>query len=195
MNRLRVYLISLFISLVFFHRIAVAAEDYGFFLGFRSQSGDFNTNSNNTKSAVGYQLGAIGSLELGESLFFRSGFSYVERPLKISTDLPSTGDADIKLSYFEIPLTLSYKFEDYASVYAGIGLSVRLQDSVSGSGSLSSLKVMDIKSIIMPIILGTEFRFAPQMGANLFFETIPGEVAKDFKNYRAVGANFILFFD
>lgn len=180
---------------VFISSAALAdAMDYGLIAGFRSQSGDIDTSGQSVKSAVGYQLGAIGNLKLHDSILLRSGLMYVERPTKLSVD-GTNAEADAKLTYFDVPVNLAFKFEDYASIYFGVNLSLNLSSSLSASGGYPASKLNDVKSMVVPITLGADFRFAPQMGANLFFETLSGEVAQGLKNYRAVGANFIYYFD
>ncbi|MBL7670451.1 MAG: outer membrane beta-barrel protein [Bdellovibrionaceae bacterium] len=184
-------------TLLFGASAMAAASDYGAVFGFRSQSGDLDpatTTTNTSKAAIGYQLGITTSFQMSGPLNLRTGLMYVERPLKVSS-IASGDEADYKLTYFDVPVLLSYKFEDYAAVYAGVSLSVNLSSSASGKGSLSAAKVTDAKSMIVPITLGAAFRFAPQIGADVFFETVPGELALGLKSYRAVGVNLLYFFD
>lgn len=174
-----------------------AASDYGAVFGFRSQSGDLDPATSTgvtSKAAIGYQLGITTSFQMNGPLNLRTGLMYVERPLKVS--VTANGDeADYKLTYFDVPVLLSYKFEDYAAIYAGVSLSVNLSNSASGKGTLSTAKITDAKSLIVPISLGAAFRFAQQIGADVFFETVPGDLALGLKSYRAVGVNLLYFFD
>lgn len=190
MKNILYIIISVFISSAAFAQ----AMDYGLIVGFRSQSGDISTSGASVKSAVGYQLGAISNIKFHDMFGLRTGLMYVERNTKFSYDA-TAAEADAKLTYFDIPLNLAIKFEDYASVYVGVNLSMNLSNSLSGSGYWSGSKFTDVKSMVMPFTLGADFRFAPQIGANLFFESISGELAAGVKNYRAVGANFIYYFD
>lgn len=195
-------LLEKFFSFVFVMAVGVsagaAASDYGVVFGFRSQSGDLDTALSTTatsKSAIGYQLGVTTSFQLSGALNFRTGLMYMERPLKISSTTGTAGEADIKLTYFDVPALLSFKFEDYAAIYGGVNLSMNLSKSLSGTGSYATTTVNEVKSMLVPIVLGAAFRFAPQIGADVFFETIPGETAQYYKSYRAVGVNLLYFLD
>jgi hypothetical protein len=184
-------------SILFESSLMAAASDYGAVIGFRSQSGDLDPATSTgytSKAAIGYQLGVTTSFQVSGPLNFRTGLMYVERPLKVSSS--ATGDeADYRFTYFDVPALLSYKFDDYAAIYAGVSLSVNLSNSATGKGILSTVKVTDAKSLVVPILLGAAFRFAPQIGADVFFETVPGDLALGLKSYRAVGINLLYFFD
>ncbi|MES3038053.1 MAG: outer membrane beta-barrel protein [Bdellovibrionota bacterium] len=173
---------------------AQAFEDYGVEAGFRSQNFTADTTGVSTSSEIGYQLGVSGAVPVSGAFVFRSGLFYTERPLKYSV---TGGDATIKLTYFDIPLTFGYKFSDYALVYLGPVLAVKLSDNVKSSGTLSGTTSSSVspKGTIVPIVLGAAFRFAPQIGANVFFEMTSGEAATGAKDLRAVGANLIVYLD
>lgn len=183
---------ALAVSFIIGSSALAAGSDYGIAAGFRSQSGEIDSTTQTTSAAAGYQVGAVASFEISGALNFRTGLMYVERPLKVN--ITSSGEsADIKITYFDIPATLAYKFAEYASVYGGVHLAANLSNSVSGPGYAG--KLTDVKSMVVPITIGAVFRFAPQIGADLFFETMSGDVALGLKNYRAVGANLLYFFD
>ena len=55
--------------------------------------------------------------------------------------------------------------------------------------------INDVNGMVVPITFGAQFKFLPNLGVNVFFETVPGEVAKGVKNSRAVGANLLIAFD
>lgn len=162
--------------------MSVFASDFSFEAGFRQQSGD-SVVGTSTSSQVGYQLGGIGLFPISQNLFFRSGLFYTQRPLLVST---SGVESKYNMTYFDIPATLMYKFEDYGGAYAGIVAGMNLDHTCSGVGSCL---VADSKSMITPFVFGASFRFAPQIGLNIFFEST-GDVARDLKSFRAVGANF-----
>ena len=191
MKNVLVLLVSMIISVA----ASAAASDYGVVAGFRSQSGESADATVSTSSATGYQLGLTASFPLSGDLNFRTGLMYVERPIKFAVTATPTNTAGLKLTYFDIPLTLSYKVADYAAVYGGLLLGMNLSKSYAGTGVFAGQTVTDIKSMITPIVIGAAFRFAPQIGADVFFETFGSEVAAGYKNYRAVGANFVYYFD
>lgn len=169
------------------------AAEFSAEAGFRQQSGD-GASGITTKSEVGYQLGMTGSFELNGPLMFRTGLLYTQRPLTFQVTGATSSEAKVSLTYFDVPLTVMYKFEDYGGVYAGLVAAVNLDKSYSGTGSLATNNLTDVKSMITPFILGAAFKFAPGMGVNIYFESA-GDVAKDQKSYRGVGANFMLNFD
>lgn len=173
------------------------AEDMGLLLGFRSQSGEIASESYTTSSRTGYQLGGIASLDVSKPLMLRLGFMYTERPVHGKLELGTlSGEADFRLTYFDFPVALAFKIDEYISLFGGLALSVLLENSVSSAtGDLRGAKISDAKAMIFPLQIGVDFRFAPQIGGNVFFEAHPSEVAKDLKNYRAIGLNFIYFLD
>jgi hypothetical protein len=82
-----------------------------------------------------------------------------------------------------------FKFEDFAGVYVGPSLAIKLGDE-SSAGALTS-----VKSIVIPITFGAQFKFASSMGANIFFETVLGDLATGISNSRAVGVNLLITLD
>lgn len=146
------------------------------------------TNSISDKQEVGFQLGISTVLNFSESFGVKSGLFYSERPSQ--SELSATSTVKGKITYFDVPLLLMYKIEDYAGVYVGPSLAIKLGDESTPSGSMT-----DVKSMVMPITFGAQFKFTPVLGANVFFETIPGDVAKDVSNSRAVGVNLLFTLD
>lgn len=143
-------------------------------------------NSTSDKQEVGFQLGISTVLNFASNLGLRTGMFYSERPFA-----SEVGGLTIKgkISYFEVPAQLMFKFEEYAGVYVGPSLSVKLGDEVS-TGSLT-----DPKSFITPLTFGAQFKFVPNLGANVFFETVPGDLATGLSNSRAVGVNLLFTLD
>mgnify|MGYP000370200906 CR=1 FL=1 len=153
--------------------------------GFKQQSGD-TLEGYSTASQVGYQFGAVGFLDFSEKLAFRSGLMYSQRPLKITND--STQESTtLALTYFDVPLSLVVKFEDYMGVYLGTALAIQLDKS---SSKKSVFDIVDAKSMVFPLQFGITFKFMPDVGMNLYFEQF-GDVAKDLKSYRSVGLNLL----
>lgn len=167
--------------------IAPQSQALGFGIegGFRQQSGDTATGYS-TSSQVGYQLGAVGFFDFSEKLALRSGLMYTQRPLKVTNDT-TQDSATLTMTYFDIPVGLMLKFEDYMGVYLGTALSMNLDKS---SDKKAVMDVVDAKSIVMPLQLGVTFKFMPDVGLNMYFEQF-GDVAKDLKSYRAVGVNLL----
>jgi hypothetical protein len=176
--------LSLLATVGLMSSVGRAEIDYGLEVGTRQQSGDV-ANGGSTKSQMGMQFGATAHFPLSGPLHLRTGMLYTQRPLTVS----GTPDNKITMNYLDVPVALMYKFEEYAGVFAGISLGLNL-DKSADSGT-----VTDVKSPITPFLLGVSFKFAPNLGATLYYESAGGEVAQGLKDYRAVGANLMITFD
>lgn len=170
--------------------VVVQAADFGMEVGFRQQSGDYTT-AYSTNSVIGAQLGAVGQFALDGPLAIRSGLLYTQRPLEIKQK--ATGStAKLNMTYFDIPVGLLYKFESYGGIFVGTGVSLLLEKSCTG---ITGCEVDSAKSMVIPFQIGGTFKFAPQMGATIYYEMIGDDVAKDQSNYRAIGLNLLITFD
>ena len=172
------------LALVFIAGPAWADLDYGVEVGIRQQSGDVDGGAS-TKSQMGMQFGATAHFPLSGPLHLRTGMLYTQRPLVIEQN----PDNKISMNYLDIPLALMYKFEEYAGVYAGVSLGLNL-DKSADQGS-----IQDVKSPFVPLLIGASFKFAPEFGVAIYYESASGDVAKGLKDYRAVGANLMITFD
>lgn len=173
---------------------ATAGGDFAIEAGFRQQSADTDTAGIGTKSQVGYNLGVTAAFPATGPLWFRTGLHYTQRPIVLTSTASPSDEAKISMTYFDIPLELMYKFEDFAGVYGGLILSMNLDKTYSGTGIFAGGSVTGVKSTLTPFVIGAAFKFAPQLGANVFFET-GGDAATGLKNYRSVGVNFMFTFD
>lgn len=177
------------VSLILAFAMPVMAANYtdaGVEVGFRQQNGSVNTTGADEKAKTGFQLGVSGAFPISDSLSFRTGMFYVEKSIKVET---ATTSDDLKFTYFQVPATLMFKFMENAGGYVGVNIDVNLSDDCGSSNC------KDVKSLTTPLVLGTAFKFAPQLGANVFFESGSGEVAKGVKDFKAVGVNLIIAFE
>lgn len=163
---------------------AVNYSDAAFELGFRQQNGTV-TGATDEKAKIGYQVGVSGSLPITDILSFRSGLFYVEKAIELDT----TPKTEYKFTYFQVPVTLMAKLIDNLGVYAGVNVDFNLGEDCPTNSC------QNVESMTTPFVLGAAFKFAPQMGANLFFESGSGEVADDIKDFKAVGVNLMITFD
>ena len=184
------------LSLVFISLFAlsVQAADFGIEAGVRSQSGDSPTSGLTVQSRTNFQLGGVGQFTVSGPFELRTGLMYVQR----SVDLKVSGATNtglLTLTYFDIPVLASYKFEDYGSVFAGPVLSFIL-DKKCDFGNGAACDTSKAKSMVIPIQIGATFKFMPQMGATIFYETIPADLMTDvYTSSRAIGVNFLVTFD
>lgn len=183
MNFLKIFAI---VTLVSFYSSAIG---FGVEGGFRQQSGDVLAGMN-TSSQVGYTLGAVGFFDMTETFALRSGVMYTQRPLKVSVDA-TQASSTVTMTYFDVPLNLMLKFEDWMGAYAGIAISVNLDKS---SSDTTVVKLTNVKSLVVPFQMGVTFKFMPELGLNLYFEQF-GDVADGLKSYRSVGANLLFTMD
>lgn len=168
------------------------ANDFAAVLGFRSNSADAVTSGVNVNSKTSFGLGVLGFMDLNEALQFRSGFLYNQRNYQTSV---GTTETDLNIAYVDIPVTLMYKFADYAGVFAGPVVSLLASKECKVSGGTCSI-TKDPESMVLPIQFGVSFKFAPQMGAELYYEMTSSDFWKDtLKNSRTVGANFLYTFE
>lgn len=156
-------------------------------LGFKWNSADLD-NSTSGKQEIGFQVGGSSVFNITPAFGLKTGLFYSERPFKAEF----AGPIEIKgkVTYFEVPLFFMFKFEEYAGLYVGPSLAVKLGDEVNNGGKLT-----DVKGLIIPITMGAQFKFTSALGLNIFFETVPGDLAKGVSNSRAVGANLMIAFD
>lgn len=176
--------LSLLAAVGMMSSIAMADVDYGVEVGIRQQSGDVDGES--TKSQMGMQFGVTGHFLISGPWHVRTGLLYTQRPLTVEE---AAGDNKVTMNYLDIPVAIMYKFEEYAGVYAGVSLGMNLDKNADRG------QVRDVKSPLIPLLIGATFKFAPNFGANLYFESASGEAAEGLKNYRAVGANLMITFD
>lgn len=153
--------------------------------GFKWNTAKF-TGSTSDRQEVGYQVGVSTVLNFSTKFGLRTGMFYSERPFGSEVSgLTRKG----KISYFEVPAQFMFKLEDYAGVYVGPSLAIKLGDEVS-TGTLA-----EPKSMIIPLTFGAQFKFLPNLGANVFFETVSGDLANGVSNSRAVGVNLLFTLD
>jgi hypothetical protein len=183
--------LSLLLASGLFSSAALADLDYGLEVGVRSQSGDSDAANSSTTSQTAMQFGAFGIMPMVNNWNIRTGLLYTQRPL---IEEVNNVENKISMNYIDIPVTIMYKFETYAGVYAGVNIGMNLDKSCDApSCTVSSVKTL------LPMVIGGAFKFAPNFGVNVYFETATGEVAKSngnsLKDYRAVGANLLVTFD
>ena len=171
------------------------AGDFAVALGYRSNSADAVPSGWSSSSMAGYGVGAVGFFDFAPNWQARVGFLYNQRNTKIS-NAAGTGDLQLTANYLDIPVTAMYRFADYGGVFLGpvIGLGAGQSCSASGTASCAGLK--NPESSIFGYQFGASFKFAPQLGAEIYYEAIPSEYWKDAeKNMKTVGLNLLITFE
>ncbi len=168
------------------------ASDFAVALGMRSNSAEAVPTGMTSSSMTGLGGGVIGFFDLAPSIQGRVGFLYNQRTVKIST---ASIDYELTANYLDIPVTLMYKFADYAGAFAGpvIGFGAGKSCKVSGS---TTCVTKDPESSVFGFQFGASFKFAPQIGAEIYYEMIPSEYWKDsVKSMKTVGLNLLITFE
>lgn len=149
-------------------------------------------NAESSKQVIGFQIGGSAVFDLAETFGIKTGLFYTERSFK--HEAPGiVGNG--KFTYFDVPVFAMFKFADYAGIYAGPTVSVKLGDELTSEPAGSYGGLTGVKGIVVPLTLGAQFKMTPGVGLNLFFETIPGELAKGLEGSKAVGANMLFTFE
>lgn len=168
------------------------ASDFAVAVGVRTNSADAAVSGGpDVSGQMGLGAGVIGWFDLTGALQIRSGFMLNQRNYK--TD--GTPEVTANITYIDIPATLMYKFADYAGVFGGPVLGLRASDEckIEGGGSCTG---EDPDSMLTGFQFGVGFKFAPQMGAELYYEMVPGEFWDDnLKDAKSIGANFLYTFE
>lgn len=168
----------------------VWAQDVGVVAGLRSDNADGEGLVKITGKS-NFNAGVIAKFDVSAPLQIRSGFLYTQRAYDYALTGSPTSAGEFKMTYFEIPVGLLWKFSDYGGVFAGPALSLNLSKSCPG-GSCNNAEV---NSSPLAIQLGGSFKVAPQFGFEVYYETMTSALAKDIKNGRSVVANVMITFD
>ena len=170
---------------------AFADYDFGLEVGIRQQSGDVDGTDLSSKSQMGMQFGGFLVIPIANQWHIRTGMLYTQRPLEVEND-STNKNAQLTMNYLDVPVAAMFKFEEYAGIFAGVSLGLNIDHS---SDDKTVADIDNVNSPIIPMLFGASFKFAPNFGATLYFESTGGEVADGLKNYRAVGANLQITFD
>ncbi len=187
--QLKIFALALLFSSISF------ANDFAAVLGVRTNTWDYTPSTNITASGKnGYQAGVLGFMEINPSLLFRSGFIYSTRVFTVKATGAST-ESEYNFNYFDIPLTVMYKFSDFGGVFGGAIIAMNAGKSCSGNNCSTD----GVKSSLTGIQFGASFKFAPQMGAELYYETISGDIqsanGSAGNNAKSVVANLLITFE
>ncbi len=161
-------------------------------LGFRSMQMETDIAGASVNSKTGFQAGILLNVPLQSFLEVRSGVLYVQRHGEITNT--AKGTVDINYAYFDVPAQLALRFNEAASVFGGTRFAFNQSKEVECSAN-ASCEASSVKSVLFPIELGVEFRFLPQMGAELYYEYIPGELSANVQNMKTIGINLTFQFE
>jgi len=168
------------------------ANDFAAAVGVRSNSADAVTVGNTTTSKTGFGAGVMGFFDMSENVQIRSGFMYNQRNISIRGTGAAAIDEDLDASYIDIPVTAMYKFAEYGGAFAGPVLALLASKNCKVTGGCSK----NPESMVVGAQFGVSFKFAPQLGAELYYELVPTEYWKgQAENVKTVGANLLFTFE
>lgn len=160
-------------------------------LGFKLNTIDADGALSNKQSQA-FQGGGSIVFDFGDSGFgLKTGLMYSERTFK--NEISALNTIEGQITYFDVPLQIMFKFEDYAGIFLGPSFSTKLGDECKQTTGACNLT--KVKSSVIPFTFGAQFKVASNFGLSLFFETISGEVAQGLESSRGVGANLLFVFD
>jgi len=175
-------LTTAFVALI---SLNASAQYMGVELGIRQQAADAVTAGVSTSTEMAYQFGLVGAFPMTEALLFRSGFLYTQRPV---TAKVGTVKSKFTYNYFDIPVTLMWKMNEFGGVYGGVNVAL------AASADCDNCTTSPEKKGAMPVVIGGTFKFAPNFGVDVYYEAI-GKIGEDFEKGSAVGANLLITFD
>jgi hypothetical protein len=164
------------------------AQDVGFVVGIRADSADTEVTGAQVSGQNSVHFGAILKTELTETLGLRLGMLYVPRQYEYQVNQNSSSEV-YKFTYFELPVGILYRFSEAGGVFIGPTFGFGLDKSCASNpcqGVSNSLTTMQV---------GASFKFAPQFGVEIFYETGMSNITSQLKQQRAVGANLMVTFE
>lgn len=180
-------LITLFF--IFLFGFSTYANDFAAAVGFRSNSADAVTSGQTTSSKTGFGAGVMGFFDMSQSLQIRSGFMYNQRDITLKS---GAVEAAMNASYIDIPVTAMYRFADYGGAFAGPVLSLLASKDCKLAGGCTE----DPDSMSLGLQFGVSFKFAPQLGAEFYYESVPSEYWDSYlENIKTVGVNLLFTFE
>ncbi len=165
--------------------------EFAFAVGFRNTNVDPKGGMTSSEAGNGIQVGMLGFLPFNEVWGLRSGFLYSQRKYLVSN---GTVDTEVNTAWLDIPATVMVRFNEYGGVFGGIVLALNQAKDCSQSDG-SPCNIQGLTSSVMPLTFGVSFKFAPQMGAEFYYEHLSGKVSDDSENQRSIGANFAYYFE
>ncbi len=182
------------ITTILFAGAFAQAQSMGVLLGVRSDSAD-GKGGLTVDSKTNFQVGGVGFFDFTSVLRMRTGFIYAMKNYGLKDSTGTSGEA--KLAQFEVPLGVLFKFSDFGGAFIGPAISMNVSKSCTLSSG--SCTIEEVPSVSVPIQLGASLKFAPELGVEFYFETVPGKLftigSATGENSKAVVVNLLYTFD
>ena len=163
------------------------AQDVGVVLGWRADSADTGLAGQTVSGQSSPSLGVIVKSQLFGDLGLRFGAEYLTR----SYQMESVGASQAhRFTYFSVPVGLMYRINEFGGFFVGPALNMTLEKNC-GAGQAC----VGANSSLLALQVGGSFKFAPQLGAEIYFESALGSIHSGVTNPRAVVVNLMVTFD
>ncbi len=167
------------------YSMAAQASDYGVAIGVRSDSATSNTSSTNITGNTDYQGGVIAIVDVVSPIAIRTGILYTTRQYGYTPLLGPSGQANF--TYADVPLGLFWQLSDYGGPFAGANFAFNVSSSCPGGNCTG------VANTLSGFQFGVHFKFAPQFGADLYYESMAA-VMPGIDNPKAVAGNLFITF-
>lgn len=159
------------------------AAEFAFGVGYRLNDGTALEQSVSVDSKGGLVLGLLSYVPFWAQMQLRTGFLYNER--KFIIDGGAIPEAS--LNYVDVPLSLMWRPDEKGGIFLGPIIGLKASEEC-GPGDC------DAKAIITPIQLGGFVKMGPQLGLEVFYESVPGRIYQGIKDSTAVGVSILVVF-
>ncbi|GIL18084.1 MAG: hypothetical protein BroJett040_18350 [Oligoflexia bacterium] len=175
--------LTLALCLICFNGLVAQASDFTGVLGFRSDS------AQDVQSRTGYNVGALAFMDMAEKVALRAGFIYTQRAYGITSGSTELGDA--KMTYFDVPVGLMFKFSDLGGVFLGGVMAMNVgKDCSTTLGNVCD----GLQSNPYGWQMGVSFKFHPQLGGEMVYESL-SKVTTNIKENKAAIINLKVYFE
>lgn len=168
------------------------SQDFGLLAAYRTDSADARPGFA-IGSRANWSAGMLGFLPMVGDLQLRGGFLYSQRQYGYS----NTAGSDLgrfDFTYFDVPIGIKYKIGDYGGPFVGLVLPLNVSKACPNAAPGGS-GCNDVSGAPLGYQIGASFKFAPQLGVELYYEALGTRLADGVENAKAVVAGLLITFD
>lgn len=181
-----------FVLATLFLAQAQAQIGFGALAGVHSGQADTDIAGAKMNSKTGFHFGVLALVPIVSNFEMRSGFIYNQRYAEIQNT--AAGNVSLDFSYFDVPLTPMFRLSEAAGIFAGPVVAFNQSKEVTCTNR-ANCAALDVKSVVLPLQLGVNFKFMSQAGGELYAEYVAGDLSTNVSDMKTVGANFIFYFE
>lgn len=165
---------------------------YSGVLSLRSMDVQTDVDFARTENRTGISFGSFFELNSKSKFIVRSGVLYSQRYSRIENT--NQGDVDVNYSYFDFPLHILLKVNPQIYFWGGTSVSFNFSKEIECSREVRC-EASSVKSVVFPFVGGGGFWYLPELGAEIFYEYIPGELSANVMNMSTLGLNLTYLFN